>query len=614
MSFRKILAAGALCTVAISGILSTTPAMAAAPATSAMQAADASTNAIPAPVVVTEAVAFTDANGAKRYAYTVKGTPGATVQHAITNVAWTHLGVIGNGRTTTFISALGTDSTSMDFRQQVNGEFSPYTRVQASAIAKRLPLLTVKSATRVTAADGSYSFRYEVEGVAGASVQNGDPGDPWVSIGTIGANGTAVIDSPRGPLSGYFEFRQVLGNQESQKTYLQADDLIVPVALPSVTAEGEAGANTNEVSIEHPAGSNNGIMTVIAPPGTTIAGARSNIGANATINADGSAATFAKGTWTAGSKLWVTLKIKPGQTGTLLGGAMNITNDSGRLLAQGALSARIATDDVTITSPGQGATVGAKPTFTGKGEAGETVKVTSATGRVIAEGTVGNDNNWSAPSVIDLPNGDYTFTATQVVDGKTTTAQVTFKVKAEIPVATDVKFTSPTDGETLNTKRPVFTGTGAPGASIRVHGTTRTIAPEVRVDEHGNWTTTASMDLQGDFRVWVEQTPDNGAAKSSDEVLFHARYMAADAVVVTSPADDSTIGSGYVTFTGTGDEGADIVIEGTTKQIASTTVDSLGNWTVRSDMELPKGDYRFTVKQDATNGDLTSTTVLFHTK
>jgi hypothetical protein len=56
----------------------------------------------------------------------------------------------------------------------------------------------------------------------------------------------------------------------------------------------------------------------------------------------------------------------------------------------------------------------------------------------------------------------------------------------------------------------------------------------------------------------------------------------------------------------------EISIEGTTKPIASTTVDLIGNGSVDSDIEPATGDYRFTVKRDATNGDLNSTTVLFY--
>lgn len=122
------------------------------------------------------------------------------------------------------------------------------------------------------------------------------------------------------------------------------------------------------------------------------------------------------------------------------------------------------------------------------------------------------------------------------------------------------------------------------------------------------------MNLNGDYTLSVEQTPTNGAAATRDAVSFKVRTGAPANVVVTKPAQNSTITTKKVTYTGTGEPGSKIVINGTSKVIASATVRDNGTWEAIGDFDLPNGTFIFTVTQTEPNGDTKHTSLTFSVK
>ncbi|WP_187977892.1 Ig-like domain-containing protein [Mycetocola sp. JXN-3] len=267
---------------------------------------------------------------------------------------------------------------------------------------------------------------------------------------------------------------------------------------------------------------------------------------------------------------------------------------------------------VQITTPANGSTVTTeKVTFTGTGTVGATIQVNGST-KNICTTEVKNDGTWSCESAIPLPNGPLVFGIKQISGTIESSTTVSFTKKYSASAAA-VKFTEPAAGSTVYNVRPVFKGTGQPGAAIRVFGTSKTVA-SATVKEDGTWEAPATMDLGGDYTLNVEQTPANGAATSRDTVSFKVRAGEASDVVVTTPAQDSTVTTKMVTYTGKGEPGAKIVINGTSKQIASATVKGDGTWEAPGTFELQNGKYTFKVTQTLANGDMKHTDLTFYIK
>ncbi|MGG7510424.1 Ig-like domain-containing protein [Plantibacter sp. YIM 135249] len=270
---------------------------------------------------------------------------------------------------------------------------------------------------------------------------------------------------------------------------------------------------------------------------------------------------------------------------------------------------------VVVTTPTNGSVVDSTVVrFVGTGEPGARVVVAGAT-KEICSVEVGTDGSWSCDSTIDLPAGDYAFTATQTRGASVSHAAINFTRVVKSNTAQDVKFTAPANNGIVTSLKPIFTGTGEPGAAIRVHGTTKDLATTM-VKPDGTWEATSTVELTDKmkYELTVTQTPTNQAPKSTDRVLFTVNYRLSEDVKVTTPANGSTVAQKKPVFTGTGDAGSTITIAGTTKTIAIAHVDEHGNWSTPSDIDLANGDYKFSVKQVDVNGELKETAVTFTVK
>jgi hypothetical protein len=91
--------------------------------------------------------------------------------------------------------------------------------------------------------------------------------------------------------------------------------------------------------------------------------------------------------------------------------------------------AAAAAAPIEVTSPEMnGTTTGARPTFTGTGQAGATIEIRGTT-RVVTTAKVESNGAWSAASNIDLARGSYALTAKQTAPGNATTeAPVRFTI------------------------------------------------------------------------------------------------------------------------------------------------------------------------------------------
>jgi hypothetical protein len=145
---------------------------------------------------------------------------------------------------------------------------------------------------------------------------------------------------------------------------------------------------------------------------------------------------------------------------------------------------------------------------------------------------------------------------------------VTFALPAAVVVPepeedVEFAFTSPAEGEELDSRTVAITGTGTNGSTIRLFdGDGRefgTDFPVIVAD--GVWQTTfiypeASSPIQ--FLDATQITDGEETAYAS--TYFFLPYDLVDPPVITSPTDGETIAGDRVTFTGIGEPGADLLL------------------------------------------------------
>ncbi|WP_433952673.1 Ig-like domain-containing protein [Curtobacterium flaccumfaciens] len=109
----------------------------------------------------------------------------------------------------------------------------------------------------------------------------------------------------------------------------------------------------------------------------------------------------------------------------------------------------------------------------------------------------------------------------------------------------------------------------------------------------------SSMDF--DF-TGTSSTNDFRAQGKTTTTVTDAETPAPDALVVTTPADDSTVDTKRPVFSGTGDEGATIEIRDADDNLIATTVVEDGAWSVPAAADLADGSYEFDVIQTPLTG------------
>lgn len=251
---------------------------------------------------------------------------------------------------------------------------------------------------------------------------------------------------------------------------------------------------------------------------------------------------------------------------------------------------------VSMTGPAAGSTVEtANPVFTGAGEAGASVVVTDGNGVELASTTVGADGAWSVASQVALANGPVAATVTQTVAGaaETTTATSSFSVNVPVaPVAADVVVTSPAIEAQVTTDKPVYAGTGEPGASIQVKGSTGRVLGATTVDASGTWSVTSEIPLANGYYIGsvVQEIP--GGATTQARLSYVVNAVTAKPFSVTSPAAGGVLDTETPVYSGVGTPGAAVEIRGNTgRLVASTTVDAAGNWSATAQFPLGVGRY-----------------------
>nr|WP_307359899.1 Ig-like domain-containing protein [Curtobacterium flaccumfaciens] len=170
-------------------------------------------------------------------------------------------------------------------------------------------------------------------------------------------------------------------------------------------------------------------------------------------------------------------------------------------------------------------------------------------------------------------------TATEGAFNTTSTTQATVEA-AEVPAPDALVVTTPADGSTVDSKRPVFSGTGDEGATIEIRDADDNLIATTVVKD-GAWSVPATADLaDGSYEFDVTQTPLAGAP-STEKVSFTVATnpLTTELTAVGAFDDDVTKPA---TISGDATTGATVIVK-----------DSLGNEVGRT--EAVDGKYSIPV-------------------
>ncbi|WP_242090277.1 Ig-like domain-containing protein [Curtobacterium sp. DN_7.5] len=251
----------------------------------------------------------------------------------------------------------------------------------------------------------------------------------------------------------------------------------------------------------------------------------------------------------------------------------------------------------------------------GRGEPGATVRVVNTSKNSVSVGTasVGPDGQYRMSVAASAAQyGVNRFTATQSVDGSSTTATATLDYGAE---PTAPRFQTPTAGGTIDPGTIAFAGSGQADAKLIVRGTNTTVAPLVTttVDAQGRWSGDSIRELRGlEYRIFAIQTVKGGLQKQSD-VTFTVRATASQGLTLGAAFDEVDEFAPAV-LTGRGVPRATVRVVNSSKgdaAVGTATVGADGQYRLTVAPSAAKyGVNTFTATQDAAGKTTTATTSL----
>ncbi len=384
----------------------------------------------------------------------------------------------------------------------------------------------------------------------------------------------------------------------------------------NITVDTQIQLTANLVSTSDTGISSTDGMTKDSTPsfsGIAYAGASIQLqigGATYTIQADtdGNWAVTADAALDDGNHTYViTATDIAGNTATETG---SITVDTEAPEITGSLNA----EDDSGASDSDGLTNITTPTFSGTGQFDAQVVLTIAGNSYQA--TVAADGSWS----IDVTNGlsdgvhQYSLVATDLAGNETelndsivvdTTTDVSIRLDASSDTGR-----SDSDGVTRD-NTPTFSGAGDADASIAVTINGNTY--NTTVDSDGNWSLTVTdilADGDYDYSVATTDLAGNTDTATGSVTIDTATTLTATlfAGSDTGSSDSDAITQDTTpTFTGTGEQGATVVLTIDGKQYSSV-VGSEGNWSINVDTEMSDGEYSYEVVATDTAGNTETVT------
>jgi hypothetical protein len=274
--------------------------------------------------------------------------------------------------------------------------------------------------------------------------------------------------------------------------------------------------------------------------------------------------------------------------GYLAVGGNGVVADAAVILPDGR-DPRPAVDELVLEWPVPGTEVRTPlPTFSGRGEADSTIEVRAADNSVIGSGTVAGDGRWAVTLTQPLEPGASAGEIRQVIDGATVPWSLTYRAVSPVVV------TEPALDARVDVARPVFSGSGEPGASVTVVESRDGVTlVDTVVDRTGAWSQQSlrALDKRSYEATATQQFEDQ---RSTAPVRFtYGDPAPIRGVTLESPATGATIATPRPVFTGRGEPGATVrVIGQSTDDLGSGIVRGDGTWTIEWNKTLIPGQYR----------------------
>ncbi|MDZ5145667.1 Ig-like domain-containing protein [Microbacterium testaceum] len=319
-------------------------------------------------------------------------------------------------------------------------------------------------------------------------------------------------------------------------------------------------------------GKTNITLTGTAEPGATVR----IRGAHATVNE--TAVAGEDGTWTA--------RIN----GPLTAGQheLAITDDLRHAMSW---MLTVDSDAVTITEPAAGTVLPkANIPFAGSAEPGTTVEITDRDGHVVATSTADASGLWTAAITGPLPAGDASFTV----------SAGSKSVSRDYTVASDALIiSSPTAGTAIDKTGTTFTGTAEPGVTVRITDTNGTALATGTADTNGTWNAAVPGPLPAGRNTFIITDGEHSTSFDAD--------VAADPVVITSPAGGAELSKRSIPFAGTAEPGATVQITATTGTVVALAVaDTNGTWNATVMGPLAAGETTFSASDGTSTAQVTA--------
>jgi len=389
-------------------------------------------------------------------------------------------------------------------------------------------------------------------GEAGATVSltlaDGTP----VGAGTVGVDGTFLIDLTQAQNAGeqvFVVLTDTAGNASA------AGSLLAPDTTPPATV---AGLQINDAGNVISGTGEAGASVYVTDPAGNIVG-------TGTVSANG---TFT-----------VTLPVAQ-----LNGEQLSVVQRDAA--GNPSVGETISAPDVTPPAPPVATALTPNGiTLSGTGEAGATVRVTTADGVSLGSATVNADGTFSVTLNTPQLNGE-TLHLTQTDTGSNVSTDATYQVR-------DVTDPAPVDDLAVSQNGLVVTGTGEPGATVSVSLAGTTLG-------------SATVGADGTFSVTLSSAQVNGQTLT----VVQADVAGNDAAPATVSAPDTTppalpavtsLTNG-VTLAGTAEAGSTITVTSANGTVLGTAVtDDDGNYSVTLDAAQNNGQVLTVVASDGSN-------------
>ncbi|MEW5562070.1 BapA/Bap/LapF family large adhesin [Enterobacter asburiae] len=267
-----------------------------------------------------------------------------------------------------------------------------------------------------------------------------------------------------------------------------------------------------------------------------------------------------------------------------------VTDDIGSIT--GALNNGAVTDD-------------AKPTFTGRGEAGDTVKIYDGQ-TLLGTTTIDSNGNWSFTPSQALSETSHTITITQTDKAGNVSASTT------APTFTvDVTPPAPAHISTVSLDGATVTGTAEAGSTVSIYDGNNVLLGTTVVGSNGEFSVTLNpAKTHGEQLEARIQDAAGNVGQPTDFDASDSGFPSQPVIVTINDNVDPVQGNvsaggdtndNTPTLTGTAEPNATITIsDNGTPLLPPVMADSNGNWSFTPLLPLPDGDHVFTAT--ANNG------------